>query len=98
MALAAADKYIAEREAKRSQGFDISKHIPYNSSSGELAFAGVRNVEGHTLVLLKQGTDTVMVAPVDAATAQRLSRLKIGDPVSVTARGALRTTGKRNTL
>jgi hypothetical protein len=97
-ALAAADKYIAEREAKRSQGFDISKHIPYNSSSGELAFAGVRNVEGHTLVLLKQGTDTVLVAPVDAATAQRLSRLKIGDPVSVTARGALRTTGRKNTL
>lgn len=97
-ALAAADKYIAEREAKRSQGFDISKHIPYNSSSGELAFAGVRNVEGHALVLLKQGTDTVIVAPIDATTAQRLSRLKIGDPVSVTARGALRTTGKRNAL
>ena len=97
-ALAAADKYIAEREAKRSQGFDISKHIPYNSSSGELAFAGVRNVEGHALVLLKQGTDTVIVAPIDATTAQRLSRLKIGDPVSVTARGALRTTGRKNTL
>ena len=97
-ALAAADKYIAEREAKRSQGFDISKHIPYNSISGELAFAGVRNLEGHILVLLKQGTDTVMVAPVDAATARRLSQLKIGDPVSVTARGALRTTGRKNTL
>jgi len=40
----------------------------------------------------------VLVAPVDAATAQRLSRLKIGDPVSVTARGALRTTGRKNTL
>lgn len=96
-ALAAADKYIAEREAKRAQGFDISKHIPYNHGSGELAFAGVRSVEGHTLVLLKLKDESLMVAPVDAATARRLSRLKIGDPVAVTERGGLKTTGRKHT-
>jgi hypothetical protein len=96
-ALAAADKYIAEREAKRAQGFDISKHIPYNHSSGELAFAGVRSVEGHTLVLLKLKDESLMVAPVDAATARRLSRLKLGDPVAVTERGGLKTTGRKHT-
>jgi hypothetical protein len=96
-ALAAADKYIAEREVKRAQGFDISKHIPYNHGSGELAFAGVRSVEGYTLVLLKHMDESLMVAPVDAATARRLSRLKIGDPIAVTERGGLKTTGRKNT-
>lgn len=95
-ALSAADKYIAEREAKRAQGFDISKHIPYNHSPSELAFAGVRSVEGHTLVLLKRTDESLMVAPVDAATVRRLSRLKIGDPVAVTERGGLRTTGRKH--
>lgn len=95
--LAAADKYIAEREAKRAQGFDISKHIPYNHGSGELSFAGVRSVEGHTLVLLKRTDDALLVAPVDEALARRLSRLKIGDPVAVTERGGLKTTGRKNT-
>lgn len=97
-ALAAADKYIAERESKRAKGFDITKHARYNKSDdvGQLAFAGLRNVEGHNLALLKREDETVMVMPVDAATARRLRRVKIGSVVSVTPKGSIRTTKGRS--
>lgn len=97
-ALAAADKYIAERESKRAKGFDITKHARYNKSDdvGQLAFAGLRNVEGHSLALLKREDETVMVMPVDAATARRLRRVKIGSVVSVTPKGSIRTTKGRS--
>lgn len=93
--LAAADKYIAEREAKRAKGFDIPKHSRYTDGAGGLSFAGVRNVDGQTLALLKRD-ETVMVLPIDQATARRLSRIAVGDPVSVTPRGSIKTSKGRS--
>lgn len=95
--LAAADKYIAEREGKRLKGFDIPKHSLYNEGAGVISFAGVRNVEGQTLALLKRGdADAVMVLPIDQATARRLSRVAVGDPITVTPRGSIQTSKGRS--
>jgi hypothetical protein len=92
--LAAADKYIAEREEKRLKGFDIPKHSRYNQGNdGPAAFAGTRQVEGQTLALLKRGEE-VMVLPIDDATARRLKRLAVGDAVTVTRQGSIKTKGR----
>lgn len=94
-AVAAAEKYISERESKRAKGFDIPKHSRYTDGAGGLSFAGVRNVDGQTLALLKRD-ETVMVLPIDKATARRLSRIAVGDPVSVTPRGSIKTSKGRS--
>ena len=96
-ALGAADKYIAEREAKRLLGFDISKHCRYNAEGGTLTFAGVRRIEDQALALLKRSDeDTVFVMPIDTATANRLKKISIGDAVSVTPKGSIKTSKGRS--
>ena len=92
--LAAADKYIAEREATRLKVFDIPKHTRYNhGNDGAAAFAGIRQIEGQALVLLKRGEE-VMVLPIDDATARRLKRVAVGEAVTVTPKGSIKTKGR----
>ena len=99
----AMEKYIAERETKRRTIADIPKHEKYTAGHGALTFAGVRNVDGQTLALLKReasdhshdSDDSVMVLPVDAATARRAARIAVGDSVSVTPGGSLKTPNGR---
>lgn len=91
----AADKYITERESKRLKGFDIPKHIRYTAGDGPLKFQGVRNVDNQALALLKRG-DEVMVMPIDQATARRLTRIAVGDAVSITAKGSIKTSKGRS--
>lgn len=92
-ALAAVDKYIAEREEKRLQLFVIPKHRRYNENdSGAAIYAGSRQIDGHSLALLKRGEE-VMVLPIDEATARRMQRLALGDPVTVT-QGSVRMPGR----
>jgi hypothetical protein len=92
-ALAAVDKYIAEREEKRLAIFDIPKHRRYNENdSGAAIYAGSRQIDGHSLALLKRGEE-VMVLPIDEATARRMQRLALGDPVTVT-QGSIRMPGR----
>jgi len=92
-ALAAVDKYIAEREEKRLRIFDIPKHRRYNESdSGVAIYAGSRQIDGHSLALLKRGEE-VMVLPIDEATARRMQRLALGNPVTVT-QGSIRMPGR----
>jgi hypothetical protein len=94
---AAADAYIAEREEKRLRGIDIPKHALYNDCAGVMHFAGLRHVDDQTLALLRHGeADTVMVLPVDPATARRLSRVAPGDPLTVTPRGSIQTSKGRS--
>ena len=91
---AAADKYIVEREATRLKVSGISKHIRYSyGNDGVAVFAGVRQVEGQVLALLKRG-DEVMVLPIDQATAQRLKRIAVGDTITVTPKGSIKTEGR----
>ncbi|KEZ98939.1 relaxase/mobilization nuclease domain-containing protein [Xanthomonas citri pv. citri] len=92
--LAAADRYIAERESKRVKGFDIQKHRRYNENdAGAVKFAGLRQVEGESLALLRRD-DEVVVLAVDATTARRIKRLSVGDDVSLTSKGTLKTKGR----
>ena len=90
-----AEKYIAERTAKRSQGIDIPPHVLADprTHDGPLAFAGVREIDGNRLALLKC-QDVILVLPIDAPTAQRLTRVKVGDSVTMTPTGSLRTKGR----
>jgi hypothetical protein len=93
---AAADKYIAEREGKRLKGFDIPKHSRYtDGQDGAATFAGIRQVEGQSLALLTRGEE-VMVLPVDEPTARRLKRLAVGDAITVTPQGSIKTTKGRS--
>jgi Large polyvalent protein-associated domain 7 len=90
---AAADKYIAEREAKRLLLYDIPKHSRYHSSGGARVFAGLRHVDGQTLALLKD-SDQIIVLPIDEATERRLKRIAVGDCVTVTQNGTIKTKGR----
>lgn len=90
--LTPAEKYIAEREGKRQQGISIPPHIPYNNYKGSLTFAGVRNIDGCPLALLK-GSDeagTIRVLPIQSASGFDLSRIKVGDSVVVTPWGGIK--------
>ena len=88
--LAAAERYIAERDEKRARGINVPKHILYNGQKLEATFQGVRNIDGQALALLNHG-EQIMVKPVDRATAQRLSKVSIGKSVSVTQTGSIKT-------
>ncbi|MDD5112905.1 MAG: relaxase/mobilization nuclease domain-containing protein [Methylobacter sp.] len=92
--LDAADKYIAEREKTRLKVLDIKKHKRYNfDKDGVDAFAGIRQVDGQLLALLKR-SEEIMVLPIDNATARRLKRIAVGELVTVTANGAIKTKGR----
>jgi hypothetical protein len=94
LSFAAADQYIEEREQKRLKIFDIMEHRRYTITDvGVLAFAGVRRVAGESLALLKRN-QVILVMPIDEKTANRLSRLAIGDPVTCTGIGIVKTKGR----
>ena len=91
---AAADQYIAEREQKRLKKFDIMEHRRYTMADvGVAAFAGVRRIAGESLVLLKRN-EVILVMPIDEKTANRLSRLAIGNPVTCAGIGVVKTKGR----
>jgi hypothetical protein len=92
----AMDKYIAERNAKRTKITDIPEHMRYTDGNATLLFAGLRHVDGQALVLFREESrnSRVMVLPVDQKTAQRLTRISIGTPVHVTERGSVRLKGR----
>jgi hypothetical protein len=90
----AADRYIAEREQKRVNGFDIPKHARYTAlNAGGATYAGTRRVDGQALALLTQESQ-VMVLEIDEATARRLTHLPLGARVGVSAGGVIRTKGR----
>ena len=90
----AGEKYVIEQEQKRSNGFDIPKHSRYNfGKEFAAAFAGIRQIDGQALVLLKAG-DEILVMPVDESTARRLRRIPLGQQIAVQAQGAIKTKGR----
>ena len=91
---AAVDRYIAEREQNRLKILDIMEHRRYTMTDvGVAAFAGVRRIEGESLALLKRN-QVILVMPIDEKTANRLSRLAIGEPVTCTGIGLVKTKGR----
>jgi len=91
--IAAAEKYIAEREAKRAAGMDIPKHRPFEAGKVPLSYAGTREVEGQKMALLKRG-DEIMVLPIDATSAARAAKLAIGDKIEIAADGTVKGRGR----
>lgn len=88
----AVEKYIAERNKKRASGIDIPKHCRYTDGVGKLLFQGLRRIDGQALALLSRvGSGETMVKPVDNATAQRLTRIRVGAEVAPTESGSLKT-------
>lgn len=91
---AAADRYIEEREQKRLKILDIMEYRRYTIADvGVLAFAGVRQIAGESLALLKRN-EVILVMPIDEKTANRLSRLAIGEPVTCSGIGSVKTKGR----
>lgn len=91
--LAAASKYISEREAKRSRGIsDIPKHSLY-TESGEYRYAGQRNVDDCDLILLESSGE-IFVLPTDASTAARLKRKRPGSPLAAGPNGSIKSKSK----
>ncbi|PWF54983.1 TraI/MobA(P) family conjugative relaxase [Massilia glaciei] len=91
---AAAEKYVNEREQKRAKQFDIPKQMKYTFTNDiKMIFHGMRQIDGQTLALLKQG-DELIALPVDDATARRLKLLAVGEHILVTARGVIKTKGR----
>jgi TraI-like middle domain/TraI-like C-terminal domain/MobA/VirD2-like, nuclease domain/Large polyvalent protein-associated domain 7 len=93
--ITAAKKYISEREQKRLKINNIPNHHLYNGHKGAFAYAGIRTVDGQALALLKHGDD-VMVMPIDQSTTRRLKRVGIGDFVTITQIGSIKTTSGRS--
>jgi hypothetical protein len=92
-ATTAAEKYIAEREAKRAKGIAIPRHIAYASmNEGPVVFAGLREIDSQSLALLTHNED-IMVLAIDSATARRLQRVKLGESITVT-RGVIKPRGR----
>ena len=60
---------------------------------GVAAFAGVRRIDGESLALLKLN-QVILVMPIDEKTANRLGRLAIGEPVTCTGIGLVKTKGR----
>jgi len=93
-AIDAVGKYVFEREQKRLNGFDIPKHRRYDGFDGLATFAGVRQIDGQMLALVKQGQD-IMVMPIDEPAARRLKRLALGQVVTLTPEGLIKKKGRR---
>ncbi|MBA2648971.1 MAG: hypothetical protein H0U75_05085 [Legionella sp.] len=93
-AMAAADKYIAERELKRQKIAGIPLHRRYHSNDeGLVQFAGFRHIDRETLVLLKRDAH-IIVLPIDAATVSRIEHLSIGSPLKLTSDGGIVSRGR----
>ena len=91
---ASADKYIDERNQKRARIFDIPEHKRFNGMhAGEVSLAGMRQVDGQALAFLRKD-ELILVLPVDVAMARRLQKVKVGDPISVTACGMIHIKGR----
>lgn len=80
--MTAAEGYIAERNAERAAGMEVPLHAPFAAGAHDLRLAGVRNVDGQALVLLR-ADDVVMVMAMDALSVSRVARMKEGDPIRI---------------
>lgn len=80
--MTAAEAYIAERNAERAASMEVPLHTLFTSGARDLRLAGVRNVDGQALVLLR-ADGVVMVMAMDAVSVSRVDRMKVGDPIRI---------------
>jgi hypothetical protein len=90
----AAARYIAERQEKRDKGINILPHRRYTESdAGKLSFAGLREINGKSLMLLQTPSE-MLVLPIDGDMVYRCQRMSLGNMIDVTAHGLLRSRGR----
>ena len=92
-AMQAAVKNLAEQTENRLRIFDIKKKSRYAPGQDNAIFAGIGQVEGHWMALLKRGEE-LMALPVDEPTAVRLKRMALGSAIAVTPQGAIKAKGR----
>ena len=61
---------------------EVPLHVPFKAEAQDLRFAGVRNVDGQALVLLR-ANDVVMVMAADAVSVSRVDRMNVGDQIRI---------------
>lgn len=61
---------------------EVPLHAPFTAGAQDLHLAGVRNLDGQALVLLR-ADDVVMVMAMDALSVSRIARMKVGDPIRI---------------
>ena len=89
----AADKYISERNNKRSSGFDIMNHRRFEQKDeGVFAFAGLRNIGGQAVALFKSGEEILALA-INESTASKLKHQRLGKAIEVRADGNCQVKG-----
>jgi len=88
--VAAAVKYITERNEKRERGLSgILPHREYtDKDTGQYAFAGWRRMEKTDLLLLKTPTE-ILVKPIDEKTGRSVKYLDVGNQINITPEGAV---------
>ncbi|HVC37852.1 MAG TPA: LPD7 domain-containing protein, partial [Gammaproteobacteria bacterium] len=79
----AARRYIAEREMKRLSMPDIPRHVLGKPQNNEICYAGWRRVNGQLLLLAKIRSDEIAVIPMDAAMYAHVSRVKLGENITL---------------
>lgn len=85
-----AGRYINERNSKRATHTDIPEHRRHSSADvGPVQFAGVREVDGHSLALLRVGSQ-IAVVPVTQYAASRLKTTPLGGTVHLHRNGEVR--------
>jgi hypothetical protein len=89
------DRDGSDRARERDKAFDVPKQAPCKPlHPGAATFAGMRQVGGQMLALLKQDQREVILE-VDNASARTLMRLPLGARVAVNARGVIKAKGHR---
>jgi hypothetical protein len=87
--------YINERNETRAKGIDILPHRRYeDADAGKHAFAGLRHLEGKSLMLLQTPSE-MLVLLIDTATVHRAQRLSIGTTIEVNAQGLVRAHSRK---
>jgi len=72
---------------------DIPEHRLFSGEHGTLIFAGIRQVEGQRLILVRDGDD-MLVLPTDARNAARAGKLAIGAKIDIASDGAVKSRGR----
>jgi len=86
----AIDAYLAERNRTRERIRDMLPHRRFEARDvGPHPFAGLRTIDGIELALIHHHHDIVVVG-IDARTAQRLTRVKVGESIQVRESGSIR--------
>jgi len=94
--VAAASHYIDERNLKKIKILDIVRHRLYaESDSGQVVYSGIRQIEGVSLALFKQQNEMI-VMPINESSARQLNRLAIGDAVTLSQNGSIKTSKGRS--